>query len=281
MSLSRTVRLTMLGFSLLPAACAGATDEDMVHEIAAPYAEPLTDDNGNGGNNGLRCDFFHASKYRVLSATAAPLPGVGDVLSNNLLTLISSEGGDKTFQYATGCGLHGDDVVSYVDQNNAQKSYFGGGLLGSTQGWLDASLNSNQRGDLFACMLARLNPYGIPIPIALTGAAVAPPVGAPFDMSGYTFEEALWTASVGSTGALIFRVWPLGDLHDLCTAVDDALRTRVCGTSDGDCGLEIRHNFTQDCQGADGVFTCLGQDAIMTRLDPGDADLLHSMCVVQ
>ncbi|AKT42044.1 hypothetical protein [Chondromyces crocatus] len=284
----RIIPLTILALSLPHLGCAGGTGEDMVDAFGdlstEQFQQPMTGgQNGNGGNNGLRTAYFHANKSSLLSATGSRLPGPNHAPSVGVQALVSTEGGDKTLQYAVRCSVLDGQVVSYVDGVYGPKAYEGEGLLAGTSQWTTQGLSASQQEALFACMLAHLNPAGMVVPIALTGEMVAPAEDEEFDLSDYSFHEALWTATVSTAGGLIFKVWPIGDLRSSCSQVylEGTLKNRTCGavSQHASCGLEVRLDVEDDCTVSDGEYTCLGKPALVTRLIPEYFEQLHPLCI--
>jgi hypothetical protein len=274
MNLSRLVLTTSLGLGLFSTGCLGAKDTLPDDDLQPPDLTPLTGNVGGIGPNGLEAELFHANKNLLRTATQLQLVGNDSQVHQGVLDtgLLDSVGGLKTFKYAVQCALP-DEVTVFA----SAKPYPGGGLLGTTGSWQLTPLGPAAQKDLFACMIAHLNPSGEEVMIQLTGKAI--PVE-PGDQSAFSFEEAVWITKIGTSSALEFHVWPLSDLESSCGHdVGGSLQTRVCGEGIVDCGLQVRGDYLSACTIlASGDHMCDGQRAIKTRLMPQDVSRLHGEC---
>lgn len=287
MTLHRSLFLALAaGLGLLQAGClaqSGDVDVDGIHGVGFGTLGDDDDDDGadpggQTGTNGLLTTYFHAHKATIRNALGLQLANGNDLNAHVEVLLASGESGRKAFAYTAKCALDTDTTVQF-----ATDVYEGGGLLSTTQAWTGAGLGNQAQLDTFACLAAHLNPSGAEVPIMLAGPTITAPAQPASDASSYTFDEALWAAEYGSSGALILHIWPLGDLVDKCTeSVTDVMLTRVCGNGVVDCGAVVHDSATElaSCtESSPGVYTsCNGMSVIQSWLKPADVDTLYGIC---
>ncbi len=267
--------ISALGLALLPVACLGSADDMDAPTLKAPSRETLGDPSGSTGNNGLPSVEFLANETDLLLTTKKPIDS-GDPSINLVaeqIGLLNTDGGRHTFKYSMRCGL--DLNTSVFDSNNTE--YPGGGMLSTTNGWLNAPLSDSARDDLFACMLAHLNPFGVEVPIRLTGSSVP---NQATDVSDFTFQEALWIANISSaTTGVKYEVWPLPSLKNCFGPITSAaIETRVCGQGNPVCGLQVHADMNACVQDANTHnWTCQGKPAIQTWLKADDVATLYGI----
>ena len=290
MNIFRFVLVTALGLGLSSTGCLGNTDP-LVEDIEPPRFKTLVDPGGGINPNGLPPAFFHANKFSLIQAMHLPLvAGEGSSqISNGILntSLLESDAGKTTFRYAMNCALSslpsvfGDTVD---DNDNIPGQYDGAGLLTTTGGWLTGGLQMGPKQDIFACLLAHLNPAPVPVHILVSGASVDDKSTEQLNQDDFSFDEAVWSVSFASSFAPILTVWPLGDLVTACgrSNVIPILQTRVCGFEGPDptmnCGVHFRVDLDTACEKSGGHYNCGGQPAIRTRLKPEDVSKLHGGC---
>ncbi len=266
--------ISALGLALLPVACLGSADDMDAPTLKSPSRETLGDPSGTTGNNGLSSVEFFASEADLLLTTKKPIDS-GDPSINlvaEMIGLLNTDGGRHTFKYSMRCGL--DLSMSVFDSNNT--AYPGGGMLNTTAGWLNAPLSDSARDDLFACMLAHLNPYKVEVPIRLTGSSVP---NQATDVSEYTFQEALWISNISTSSptGIKYEVWPLPSLYACYGPItSSAIQTRVCGQGNPVCGLQVHADMSDCVQDANTHnWTCKGKPAIQTWLKADDVPQLY------
>ncbi len=273
MNISRLVLVTALALGGSSTGCL-ADSEPLAPDIEATRFKTLVDPGGGIGPNGLPPSSFHAHKGQLLAALQHPLL-LNSAFSPQLITteILAQPEGRHTLQYAIGCALPDSFMMTsnFVD-------YKGEGLLSTTPGWASSDGVMSPGGDkhLFACMAARLNPFGQDVEILLIGAPV-PDDGS--DQSEYTFNEALWIAKDSFTDGMTIDVWPLGDLTDYCESdVVPDFQAKFCGPGVSSCGVNVRYDSDTACVVSGGFYACDGERAIKTKLKPKDVSLRYGGC---
>ena len=276
MNISRLVLVTALGLGLSSTGCLGNTDP-LAEDIEPPHLKTLADPGGGVGPNGLPPASFHATKLLLMSAMNSRLVTGSSQISNIVVndSLLPSNEGKAAFPYAMRCALSSTTSVFSV---NAVE-YPGSGFLQTTGGWLTGGLQQGPRQDIFACILAHLNPSTQAVDILLSGASVKLS-STQLDLDQFTFDEAVWGVTVSSSFGLTLNVWPMSDLESACgRRVFSTLQTRVCGGYDGNCDINVRNDLATACTSStSGHYTCNGQPALRTRLRPQSVSVLHNGC---
>lgn len=250
----------------------GCASDPMIDEEAPPL-ETLEGTTGVPGSNGLLVTTFQAesSALRELMNQGIYTDATKQNLNPNVIAFLDdSSGKRKVFTYAIRCALPTSDTIT-----RSLRVYKGGGILTTTTQWTVAGLNTAAKEDLFACIVAHLNPLGELVPIFLSGPSVRPETLS----TGYPVREALFTAELTEVG-VSYHVWPLFAVPEMCAANPfDALKERVCGQDALECSLVPHQSTGSDCTlttpGDDGRAICLGRKAIMTRLQ--NADFLSTL----
>lgn len=269
--------------------CAGeGGDLDMADEpeVAEPGRIPLGGMPGSTGANKFNPLNFHtyrqpgySSARQQLVTGSTKTSWLANNPSNN--TLLGSEGGREWLKYAARCGVASGTTV-YAQAGFMQYSFPGQGLLATTSDWLTAGLSLASTQDLFSCLLAHLNAFGVEVPINLSGPSVTNSLGSD---SGFEWEEALWATKITPTAHdayFEFYVWPLDDLT-ACLNYVPQLQNRVCGTYNGPCGLTVRHDRATACTETASGWYCNDASenplpAIKTRLKETDVEVLYDNC---
>lgn len=272
MTLRRSLLAIAALFGLLPVGCTlGDTGADVMDIDAVGFE---TQDDPSGGQNGLVNVDFHAHKYELLAALRLPIyPRYSTAPSALNSGILNTAGGRNAFGYAVRCAIPKGTTITH---NGYQ--YHGGGLLDTASGWLYEALLQPAQEDVFACILAHLNPSGQHVDIALMGPSV---VDDPtFDAAQFSFKEALWGAEISTTcssgvctDVLTFHAWPLEDLSQECSdpvITNEEILTRICPNDPNNlCELTIHANLASCIETSPGVYTtCNGRPVVQTRLDP-------------
>jgi hypothetical protein len=164
----------------------------------------------------------------------------------------------------------------------------------------DAGARVSRREDIHTCLMARLNPTAIKVPIFLSGPHATP--GGDPRREGFPYREAVWLVTIEAPGpagvpAVHLDVWPLQQLAS-CTdqgKTDTLLGTRICGTLFGapQCGLTPhRHaDLEKHCKKVnveDGIWSCCDprgpctdsdrRPAVETHLGPCGWTKLYPAC---
>lgn len=261
--------ITMVLTATMATGCA----PDPMIDGSDPTLETMEGTNGSPGNNGLLVTTFQAKSAALRSLMGHKLfTGTDELnLNINVINFLGSQAGRDVFDYAVQCALPENKSIV-----RSGRTYTGKHILTTTTQWTQEALDEDAKEDLFACIVAHLNPLGgDSVPIFLSGPAVHTGTLS----TVYPVKEALWTAELSEVG-VTYHVWPLFTMPEMCAANPlDALNKRVCGQNAPECFLEPhQHTFT-DCvrksASDDGQVECLGKRAIMTRLK--NADFLSTL----
>jgi hypothetical protein len=107
----------------------------------------------------------------------------------DLKTMASDDGGRELLTYMVSCALPEGQSIS-VDTDSG--TYTFDGLIGLTPDWVNAPLSVTDRRWLSACLLARVNYYGVTVHISMRGdspaLAITPEEGADYPL----YEGAFW-----------------------------------------------------------------------------------------
>ena len=211
----RRVPLMLLSCALATgaAACTDGSDPGVVND-----EDPLTSENGLSSNglssNGLSSNGLSSN---ALSSNALSSNG----LSSNGLVIQAlrdqSATGDLTrlfFRYLISCALGPNHSVSYTwtDSKGTKHTEVNPGGLGLAPGWETGAPSQTDKEVISACLAARTNSKGIPVPLSLRGKNISGLSVASAERSSYTYGEgAFWgnlfngTSPRTSTRA---RAWP-------------------------------------------------------------------------
>ena len=289
MKLFQALFAVLIGSGALAMGCAEEADDlDMPDDpaLASPARTPLGGPAGSTGTNNFPppdCMGNRGNLYTATQSTFATYDITDDEwwIANNAANnaLLSTSGGRTAIKYAARCALPATVTVN-AQVGATQYSYPGQGLLTTTPGWLTAPLPLTAAQDLFGCMLAHLNAFGVEVPINLSGPSVTNTAG---HDANFTWEEALWVAKITSgptqKTTFAFHVWPLDDLVQ-CEAYVEQLTNRVCGGFTGNCGLTVRSDRATVCTETSAGWYCdvtptTTLPAIKTRLKVTDVETLY------
>jgi len=170
-------------------------------------------------------------------------------LSNNLYELTSTDllatdEGREVLKYAISCAIpYGIALTS----SYAGMTYNFVGEIGLAPGWLDRGLRDTEQRWVSACLLARVNRFGVPVSISIRG---------PHDALQVTEEEAVtYSVEEGSFYGNVFRgvegpmVWNACRGQDQAVSESGTLELRDCAEPDPEnpglslCGF----NYAGDC----------------------------------
>jgi hypothetical protein len=140
----------------------------------------------------------------------------------------------------------------------------------------DSATEPLQVDDVHTCLTTRLNYFGDPIQIYLSGPHVVDQSNPPNplnDANSYPYAEAVWVANTAG-GEFNLDVWPLDDLTQSCQLdkwlIEQQIKRRVCGSPNSPCGIHVRYDLDVCTTGNGWVCpTASGpRAAIATRLGP-------------
>jgi hypothetical protein len=175
-------------------ACNDASDPGIVND-----EDPLTSENGLS-SNGLASNGL-ASNGLANNALASNPLGTSSLAGNALVIQAlrdPSASGDLSrlfFRYLVSCSLGPNHSVSYTwtDSSGKLHTEVNPGGLGLAPGWESSAPNQTAKEVVSACLAARTNSKGIPVPLSLRGKAIAGLTVASSERSQYTYGEgAFW-----------------------------------------------------------------------------------------
>lgn len=255
--------------AVLGIACAssvtGCVAGEEVDEWNAPSEIYEEQDGGGdpfGGNNGLDSDANTAKLEDVQDAYAVPLTSNGTRVSDPLRAAFGDAQGLEVFQYMVRCGVAAGAQVVFNLSTGTSVTFVGEGIMELVTDWRYNPLTTADQERVTMCMMALLNPYGVE-EIRMVGSEINGN-GATLE---YWTQEAWWVAKWGVGGDLVRKVYPLP------SAPYQNWSERVCGTLNGNCGIEVVTSATQRAQecvsGPNGTVSCLGRPAVSTYICAG------------
>jgi hypothetical protein len=192
----RRTSLVLLSCALATGAlaCADSSDPGIVND-----EDPLTSENGLSSNglssNGLSSN---ALSSNALSSNALS----SNALSSNALVIKAlqdpSATGDLTrmfFRYLISCALPTNHSVTYTwkDSTGQLHTEIDPGGLGLAPSWETGAPSQDQKEVISACLMARTNSKGIPVPLSLRGKGITALTVSASERSTYTYGEgAFW-----------------------------------------------------------------------------------------
>lgn len=296
---AKHLTVAMMGLGLSAAGCSvelSAADLAAMDPEAIGY-KTLENPSGGGTTNHLTADWFHAHKYELLSALGQRLTTANATQSTvrhlsagiDATNILSSTEGREVFTLAIECALPDGEYVikpsgSLVVPN---KYYYGKGLMSTTAVWQWGSLTLAQKEDVLRCVVARLNQFGVEVPLVLTGQNVT---NKPGEAHGSVWQpDALFDVRVAYmqpnfTPRISTFAWALGPNADWngaepCHPLPAPFTQRLCDDNPENCGVTIRTNWQADCThhaGSEdnpaGYYTCFngvssGRPVVQTWVD--------------
>jgi len=251
--------------------------DDGLDDLDAPPVKPM-EGNSSGGTNGGPTNAFILLENQVVASTDYPLvdPGTTNVNTNIANILLAQPSGTDVFKYAVRCGLTNQGAYSMLSWGTY--SFVGMRHLSTTGGWLTGALPAGAKRDLLACMAAHMNPYGVEVPLLLSGANI---YDDGVSYPDYTVEEALWVVDIIASTPH-YTVWPTDNYKARCAADPEvALEKRVCGQHPDECEFTMGTSIEDDCDQdpTTGHYTCNGQPAILTTLKEADFIVVNQRCL--
>lgn len=153
-------------------------------------------------------------------------------LSNNLYlmasnNLISTTEGREVLKYVIGCAIPSGITLT---GSYAGVTYNYVGELGLSPSWLDRGLRESEQRWVSACLLARVNRFGVPVSISLRGAHKALKV-TEAEARDYSVEEGAFYGNVFQAVAAPM-VWNACRGRDQAAGDDGTLDLRDCAEPD-------------------------------------------------
>jgi hypothetical protein len=175
-------------------ACTDAADPGIVND-----EDPLMAENGLSSNglssNGLSSNGLSSN---ALSSNALAT----SALTNNTLVMQALRDQSATgtltrlfFRYLISCALGPNHSVSYtwIDSSGVTHTELNPGGLGLAPNWETAAPSQTEKEVISACLAARTNSKGIPVPLSLRGSNISGLSVSSSERSSYTYGEgAFW-----------------------------------------------------------------------------------------
>lgn len=182
----------------------------------------------------------------------------------DLKTMASDEGGRELLTYMVSCALPEGQSIS-VDTDAG--TYTFDGLIGITPDWVNAPLSTTDQRWLSACLLARVNYYGVTVHISMRGdspaLAITPEEGADYPLYEGAFWGNLFVDGPQDKNACISQFKSTAEQSG-------DLALRQCTTSSGDgttwCDFTYAGVCEDVCSGTNdgnGFSSCAGQDQVV------------------
>jgi hypothetical protein len=174
-------------------------------------------------------------------------------------TLIDSEGGRELLSYIVSCALPDGQSVTLSDSLGTSYTY--GGSIGLAPSWYSNPATEADRRWVSACILARVNHFGVSVPISLRGTNAALVVDAQ-EAAAYSIREGAFYGDIFATDGTLDAC--AGELK-LAGSQESSLPLRECTVSeDGTttkCGFAYAGPCATACQSEAGNYTSCGSVA--------------------
>jgi hypothetical protein len=173
-----------------------------------------------------------------------PVPGLPNPTLLAAHTVGCALPGKLPWTYPSTSPLTGEDLM--LPPLTAQPPWQPVSMYWPGQAPVGTPANVARREDIHTCLVTRLNHFGVPVRIWLTGEHVTPvdPNYGPF-----RYPEAVWLASYdkGNDVPPILHVWPLAEVENEChtaEAIVQLISLRVCdqaptSSKPNPCGIEV------------------------------------------
>jgi hypothetical protein len=216
-------------------ACADASDPGIVND-----EDPLTSENGlstNGiSSNGLSSNGISSNG---ISSNGISSNGI----SSNALVMQAlrdqTATGDNSrifFRYLVSCALAPNHSVSYTwtDSTGVKHTEVNPGGLGLAPGWESGPPTQTDKEVTSACLGARTNAKGIPVPLSLRGKNISGLSVSASERSSYTYGEGAFWGNLFTSSPYIYACSRVAFNYGAATSQYLA-QGRTCTT--GGCGV--------------------------------------------
>jgi hypothetical protein len=192
------VVLCLVAANFTVGCAASPEDEDSDIGVARSAALNANALNANALNaNALNANALNANALNANALNANALNA--NALSADALAAIqgTGEAGDlsrELLRYMVGCALDSTQSLSFTwtDENNVSHQETYTGLLGLATGWASGPLSVDGQKWVSACLISRVNHYGISVTLSSRGSVGALDTTAA-ELAAYTHEEgAFW-----------------------------------------------------------------------------------------
>ncbi|MFO0757515.1 MAG: hypothetical protein U0359_13545 [Byssovorax sp.] len=231
---------------------------------------------GGTGTNGLLATYYQGQRNTFTdSVMKQALPASNPTVPNRIAGFTGPAMGKRNgvvlVHDAFGCAL-----PHTASRTWGTETFVGQDLMNLGDSWLNGPLAADQMDDVHTCLVARLNKFGVEVPIFLFGPHVRPVFAS---YTKYVYAEAVWLATTGDPTNVTTDVWPLDDLKVMCgqdvSKIAEAIALRVCGGATAQCGVTVHSEpMAQRCDASPTGWSCSPsgagpkRPAVATRLGP-------------
>lgn len=226
----------------------GVDDPEEARPDEAAEASEQVEDAGRIAINSLDQNRLALTR---LSLGGLSISGVGGrhLVGNALLaTTALTPGGREVLRYTIGCALDADTTITVASVIGAPHTFHGG--VGLAPAWATRALTQAERTQLSACLIARVNHFGVEVKLSLRGPSLATTHA---ERAAFGVEEGAFWGDV-FTGVLPMQL-------RACTGRDLAeaptfgtLPLRVCARHGSPCGFEVVGRCASACSVTDGAY---------------------------
>jgi hypothetical protein len=182
----------------------------------------------------------------------------------DLVAMADDDGGRELLTYMVSCALPAGASIDVTTSSGVRTFQ---GLLGLAPRWLDAPLSLADRRWVSACLLARVNYYGVTVHLSMRGSTPALATTTS-EVAAYPhYEGAFWGDLFGSGDPLESACTSRFKSHDPQMA-DLPLRqcTVLAGTRSTWCGFSfagVCEDVCSSATGTDGYARCAGETEVI------------------
>lgn len=227
-------------------------------------------DPGTTNHYSVACFQDHGVQQTFRELGAGPLVGTSPILPT-----MQYLPDDNASVPVTGCRQQALDMLIECALNEAQAvrdpqtGFMHTGALGFAPEWMTQALTTDQKELVTACMLQRLNPYGVTIPVVLEAPA------SPFTTTDYPLHESqAWGNLFDSTVTLNPTRNPTLPTYVPFTAYacDEGDRPTFCDEEGSIVPWQLHYTLMRTCFFNDAVcdWTALGACTATCTTDPND-----------
>jgi hypothetical protein len=243
MSSTRPLIFPVLAALLLSTGClASAEDAGDPMTIEPMPAEPA---DVWTGSNGEWPPYYRAMLSSLPGAFDVPLadPAAPTSINPALLAMGFAEtaAGQEVFKYLVRCAVA--PSTGPLSHPVTGVSYAGEGILVGTSGWRSQPLPAQYQSRVHECLMAFLNGYNQPAPIAIQSPTEVAPLD---DPSNFPITEAAWVSEV-SGGIRYYRAFLSEQFKEACPSYFEIVNQRICATPNGNCGITVS-DWAGSCQ---------------------------------
>jgi hypothetical protein len=265
----RSFSALVLGSCLAVTGCVVDAQEPLPFEDA-DLEVPL-EETGFGVLNGITpaCFWDHGVQAALRSLATGPIAN-----STGYMPSMASVPAPcwKVIKDTVECALPATMSVRNVNNGDIYN-----GLVGLAAGWRTGSLGGPERRWVTACLIQRLNAFGIEVPTLQEGNHPAMYTNAADDAL-YPFDESTGSGDLfsstmplgGNSPAFLANMCSETDLNKICRDREGTLDYRICDTAGPLCGLNYLGPCNTACVPNGPYWTCLGNSqTVRVQLQTG------------